>query len=303
MNYDIVVVGAGPAGLAAALYGLRAGKSVLVLEGKAYGGQIVNAKEVENYPGVPSISGRDLSKNMLQQVKQLGGETKLEKVISLKNEGEQKIITTDMDEEYHAKAVIIATGAASRKLGLSNEEEYVGRGVSYCATCDGNFYRGKVVAVIGGGNTALMDAIYLASLAKKVYLIHRRGEFRAEQKYIEDAKKLSNVEFILNAVPTELGGEEKLSSITIEDKTSSEKKLLEVDGVFVAVGYEPQNQVFADVISLGELGYIQTDDGVHTSVSGVYVAGDARAKELKQLTTAVSDGAIAATTAVAEMEA
>ena len=303
MNYDIVVVGAGPAGLTAALYGLRAGKSVLVLEGKAYGGQIVNAKEVENYPGVPSISGRDLSKNMLQQVKQLGGETKLEKVISLKNEGEQKIITTDMDEEYHAKAVIIATGAASRKLGLSNEEEYVGRGVSYCATCDGNFYRDKVVAVIGGGNTALMDAIYLASLAKKVYLIHRRGEFRAEQKYIEDAKKLSNVEFILNAVPTELGGEEKLSSITIEDKTSSEKKLLEVDGVFVAVGYEPQNQVFADVISLDELGYIQTDDGVHTNVSGVYVAGDARAKELKQLTTAVSDGAIAATTAVAEMEA
>lgn len=303
MNYDIVVVGAGPAGLTAALYGLRAGKSVLVLEGKAYGGQIVNAKEVENYPGVPSISGRDLSKNMLQQVKQLGGETKLEKVISLKNEGEQKIITTDMDEEYHAKAVIIATGAASRKLGLSNEEEYVGRGVSYCATCDGNFYRDKVVAVIGGGNTALMDAIYLASLAKKVYLIHRRGEFRAEQKYIEDAKKLSNVEFILNAVPTELDGEEKLSSITIEDKTSSEKKTLEVDGVFVAVGYESQNQVFADVISLDELGYIQTDDGVHTNVPGVYVAGDARAKELKQLTTAVSDGAIAATTAVAEMEA
>ena len=303
MNYDIVVVGAGPAGLTAALYGLRAGKSVLVLEGKAYGGQIVNAKEVENYPGAPSISGRDLSKNMLQQVKQLGGETKLEKVISLKNEGEQKNITTDMDEEYHAKAVIIATGAASRKLGLSNEEEYVGRGVSYCATCDGNFYRDKVVAVIGGGNTALMDAIYLASLAKKVYLIHRRGEFRAEQKYIEDAKKLSNVEFILNAVPTELGGEEKLSSITIEDKTSSEKKLLEVDGVFVAVGHEPQNQVFADVISLDELGYIQTDDGVHTNVPGVYVAGDARAKELKQLTTAVSDGAIAATTAVAEMEA
>ncbi|MBP5204925.1 FAD-dependent oxidoreductase, partial [Candidatus Saccharibacteria bacterium] len=176
--YDLIIIGAGPAGLTAALYALRAGKKVLVLEEKAYGGQIINAQKVKNYPGIIEVSGRDWAMTLFQQVKNFGGETKLEKAVSLKVDGSEKIIMTDMDEEYRTKTVVISTGTRYRKLGLSKEDELVGKGISYCATCDGNFYQDKDVAVVGGGNTALMDAIYLSGIAKKVYLIHRRDEFR-----------------------------------------------------------------------------------------------------------------------------
>ncbi len=303
--YDIIIIGAGPAGLTAAIYGLRAGKKVLVLEGKAYGGQIVNAQKVENYPGIIEISGRDLAKNLLTQVRSLGGETKLENVVSLAVADNIKIVTTDMDERYRAEKIIIATGAENRKLGLAREEELTGHGVSYCATCDGHFYEEKDVAVIGGGNTALMDAIYLSALARKVYLIHRRMELRAEKAYVDEAKEKNNIEFVLGYNPVEIKGDTKVETLVVKSNENSPEpdKVREIptDGIFIAVGYQPQNQAFASLIELDEAGYIRTADGVHTNIKGIYVAGDARAKELKQLTTAVSDGAIAATMAIQEV--
>lgn len=297
--YDVIVIGAGPAGLTAALYALRAGKKVLVLEGKAYGGQIINAQLVENYPGISGLSGVQLATNMYNQVKELGGEVKFEKAVGLED-GIQKKVRTD-EETYTADAVIIATGAENRKLGLEREVELTGKGVSYCATCDGHFYKGKDVAVIGGGNTALQDAIYLSNLANKVYLVHRRDEFRGEHTYVEELKKKSNVEFVLKSNVDVLKGDSKVEAIVIKT-TDGKKRELPVAGVFIAVGYVPQNQVFEDVLELDDEGYIETKDGVHTDVEHIYVAGDARAKELKQLTTAVSDGSIAADTAVKEMK-
>ena len=320
-KYDIIVIGGGPAGLTAALYGLRAGKKVLVLEGKAIGGQIVNALNVQNYPGVPSVSGVELTTNMYKQVQEFGGEVKFERATKIevekgveqapKNtvEGSESVSTavsrsisviTD-GGKYNASAVILATGAENRKLGLPREEEMVGKGVSYCATCDGNFFRGKDVAVIGGGNTALEDAVYLSPLASKVYLVHRRDEFRGDATNVEKVKACDNIELVLKANATEILGEKKVEGLRVKYDDGTER-VLEVSGIFFAVGYIPQNQEFADVVELDEAGYIKTDDGVHTSCLGVYVAGDARAKDLKQLTTAVSDGSIAATVAIHEMD-
>ena len=295
-EYDIVIIGGGPAGLTAGIYAARAGKKVLVLEGRALGGQIVNAPDVRNYPGTPSISGVDLSMNMYKQVLEHGGEVKFERAMGIKD----KIVHTD-GGEYKAKAIILATGAENRKLGLYGEDKLVGKGVSYCATCDGNFYKDKTVAVVGGGNTALEDTIYLADICKKVYLIHRREEFRGDKTTVDKIKALKNVEMILSANVKEILGEEKVEGLELEIK-DGERKEIKVDGVFFAIGYEPQANEFADSVELDEQGYIKTKDGVHTSTEGIYVAGDARAKDLKQLVTAASDGAIAATVAVKEME-
>ncbi|MBQ3436761.1 thioredoxin-disulfide reductase [Candidatus Saccharibacteria bacterium] len=295
-EYDIVIIGGGPAGLTAGIYAARAGKKVLVLEGRALGGQIVNAPDVRNYPGTPSISGVDLSMNMYKQVLEHGGEVKFERAMGIKD----KIVHTD-GGEYKAKAIILATGAENRKLGLYGEDKLVGKGVSYCATCDGNFYKDKTVAVVGGGNTALEDAIYLADICKKVCLIHRREEFRGDKTTVDKIKALKNVEMILSANVKEILGEEKVEGLELEIK-DGERKEIKVDGVFFAIGYEPQANEFADSVELDEQGYIKTKDGVHTSTEGIYVAGDARAKDLKQLVTAASDGAIAATVAVKEME-
>ena len=293
--YDIIIVGAGPAGLTSALYARRAGKKVLVLEAKTYGGQIINTSSIENYPALPNVSGFDFATNLYNQVKDLGAEIKFETVIRIE---EDKTVVTNKDK-YQAKSIILATGAENRKLNLDKEAELVGKGVSYCATCDGNFYKDKIVAVNGGGNTALEDAIYLSNLAQKVYLIHRRDEFRGEQKYLEELKKKDNVEFILNANVIKLNGEDRLKSIDI--KQNDEVKTIDIDGLFIAIGQEPKNEIFANLINLNN-GYIDSIDGVHTNVDGIYVAGDTRVKELRQLTTAVSDGAIAATTAIKEME-
>ena len=298
MEYDIIIIGGGPAGLTAAIYGLRAGKKVLVLEGKALGGQIVNALDVQNYPGLSSVSGVELSTTMYNQVLGFGGEVKFEKAIEIRDES-RKIVKTD-GGEYGARAVIIATGAENRKLGLPREQELTGKGVSYCATCDGNFYKGKDVAVIGGGNTALEDATYLSGIVNKVYLIHRRDEFRGDAANIEKVKKCKNVELVLKANVSEIVGEKKVEGLKVRFDDGSER-VLEVSGVFFAVGYAPQNSEFADVVKLDEAGYVATEDGVHTSMEGIYVAGDARAKDLKQLVTAMSDGAIAADTAIKEM--
>ena len=295
-EYDIVIVGGGPAGLTAGIYAARAGKKVLVLEGRALGGQIVNAPDVRNFPGIPSISGVDLSMNMYKQVLEHGGEVKFERAMGIKD----KIVHTD-GGEYKAKAIILATGAENRKLGLYGEDKMVGKGVSYCATCDGNFYKGKTVAVVGGGNTALEDALYLADICEKVYLIHRREEFRGDKTTVDKIKALKNVEMILSANVKEILGDEKVEGLELEIK-DGERKEIKVDGVFFAIGYEPQANEFADSVELDENGYIETKDGIHTSTEGIYVAGDARAKDLKQLVTAASDGAMAATVAVKEME-
>ena len=294
--YDIIIVGAGPAGLTAAIYALRAKKKVLIFEAKCYGGQITNAPIVENYPGFKSVSGVDLATDMYNQVINFGGEVKFETVIRLDS---NKVITKK--DEYEAKAIILATGADKRKLNLPREEEFSGKGVSYCATCDGNFFKNKVVAVVGGGNAALEDSIYLSNLASKVYLIHRRDSFRADQ-YIKEIEGKENIEILYNSEVKSLNGETKLESIDIIN-TGEEITNLKIDGLFIAVGQEPKNQIFADTIELDNNGYIKTEDGVHTSKPKIYVAGDARAKLLRQLVTATSDGAIAATIAIKEMEA
>ena len=307
--YDILVIGAGPAGLTAAIYARRASKSVLVLEALTYGGQIVNTLEIENYPAEPHISGFDFATKLYNQAKELGAEVRFERVTEIRKGSSDAdashfgVITAK--SEYEAKTVIIATGSANRKLGISGEEALIGRGISYCATCDGAFYRGKTVAVVGGGNTALEDALYLSDVAGKVYLIHRRDEFRGEEIAAAGLKKKANVEFILNSVVTELkedGG--KLVSVTVADAKSiaagepTGLREIPVDGLFVAVGRIPSNQSFAGLIETDEAGYIKAGENCKTNVPGIFVAGDNRTKEVRQLVTAASDGAIAATAAI-----
>ena len=294
--YDIIIVGAGPAGLTAALYALRANKKVLVLEAKSYGGQIINANKIENYPGLPNVSGFDYATALYNQVKDFGGEIKFETVVRV--EEDKKVITNK--DKYQAKAVILAIGVENRKLGIDREIEMVGKGISYCATCDGNFYKGKDVAVIGGGNTALEDALYLSDIASHVYLIHRRNELRGEKMYQTMLKDKENIELILDANVTKILGEDVVSGIEVTFN-NGEKKEIAVSGIFIAVGQEPNNEVFKNVATLNKNGYIESDDGVHTNVEGIYVAGDARVKDLRQLTTAVADGSIAATVAIKEM--
>ena len=294
--YDIIIVGAGPAGLTAALYASRANKSVLVFEGKAYGGQILNASVVENYPGVGNTSGFEIATAMYNQVKERGVEIKYETVLNVTPELEVKT----SNGTYKAKAIILATGAQNRKLNLPNEVELIGKGVSYCATCDGNFYKGKDVAVIGGGNTALEDALYLSNICNKVYLVHRRDTFRGEDKYIKEIEEKDNIEVIYNSKVQSINGNDYLESITIVDNESNTRDI-SISGLFIAVGQEPKNEMFANVVELDEKGYIKTIDDVHTNTEHIYVAGDCRNKDLKQLTTAVSDGSIAATVAIKEM--
>lgn len=294
--FDLIIIGAGPAGLTAALYALRANKKVLVFEARCYGGQIINASKIENYPGLSNISGFDYATQLFKQVTDLGVEIKYETVLRI---DENKNVFTNV-ATYQAKTIIIATGSENRKIGLSNEKEYIGKGVSYCALCDGNFYKGKTVAVVGGGNTALTDALYLSDIASKVYVIHRRDSFRGEEKYIKEIKDKDNVELIFNSNIVKLDGTDVLEGIEIED-INKEKKSLKVDGLFIAIGQEPKNEIFANLIKVNSRGYIESNDGVHTNIYGIYVAGDARVKELRQLVTAVSDGAIAATTAIKEM--
>ena len=294
--YDIIIVGAGPAGLTAALYASRANKSVLVFEGKAYGGQILNASVVENYPGVGNTSGFEIATTMYNQVKERGVEIKYETVLNVTPELEVKT----SNGTYKAKAIILATGAQNRKLNLPNEVELIGKGVSYCATCDGNFYKGKDVAVIGGGNTALEDALYLSNICNKVYLVHRRDTFRGEDKYIKEIEEKDNIEVIYNSNVQSINGNDYLESITIVDNESNTRDI-SISGLFIAVGQEPKNEMFANVVELDEKGYIKTIDDVHTNTEHIYVAGDCRNKDLKQLTTAVSDGSIAATVAIKEM--
>lgn len=295
-KYDIVIIGAGPAGLTAAIYARRASKSVLVLEAKTYGGQIINTQDIENYPAESHISGFDFATKLYEQATELGAEVEFEKAIEIKDDKSYKTVVTE-DGEYEAGAVIIATGSENRKLGLENEEELIGKGVSYCATCDGAFYKGKKVAVVGGGNTALEDALYLSNVAEKVYLVHRRDEFRGAEASVEKLKEKQNVEFVLNSVVTKLLANDKLQALEVTNSDGS-TRTIEADGVFVAVGRMPENQNFAELVKLDNAGYVVASENCHTNTEGIFVAGDTRTKEVRQLVTATSDGAIAATEAI-----
>lgn len=289
--YDIIIVGAGPAGLTSAIYARRAMKSVLVLETLSYGGQIINTLSIENYPALPNVSGFDFATNLYNQAKELGADVRFEKVLEINDGSLKKVVTSK--ESYECKSVIIATGCDNRKLGLDLEEELTGRGISYCATCDGNFYKGKIVAVVGGGNTALEDALYLSDIASKVYLIHRREEFRGEETTLNLLKKKENVEFILNSNVTKLIGNEKLEKIVINND-----KEIDVSGLFIAIGKIPLNDGFKKLINLSDDGYVLATEDCHTNVPGIFVAGDVRKKDLRQLVTATSDGAVAASEAI-----
>ena len=291
--HDIVIVGAGVAGLSAAIYGLRAGKSVLLFEEKTYGGQIINTPEIENYPGIKKVSGFEFATNLYEQATELGAEVKYEKVLGIIDNSDKKIVKTDSGE-YETKAVILATGAKNRPLGIDREKELIGAGVSYCATCDGAFFRGKDVAVVGGGNTALEDAQFLSNYCNKVYVIHRRDSFRGEIKHVEALKSKPNVKFILDSNVTKLIGEERLEAIEVGNKKTGDKREISVAGVFVAIGQMPDNEAFDELIATDDYGYIEAGEDCKTGTEGIYVAGDCRTKTVRQLTTAAADGAVAA---------
>lgn len=295
--YDIIIIGAGPSGMSAALYALRANKKVLLLEKECFGGQIINASNIENYPALSNVSGYDFATNLYNQIKSLGVILKYEEVLEVT---EKKEVITRKDT-YKGKNIIIATGLKKRKLNLENEDKLLGSGISYCATCDGNFYKNKNVAVVGGGNTALEDALYLSNIASKVYLIHRRDNFRGEKKLISEVKEKNNIELILNSNITKIIGEDKLNSIEITDNRNNISRL-EIDGLFIAIGNIPDNNRFKNIIDLDENGYIIANTNLKTKTDNIYVAGDTRVKTLRQLVTATADGAIAATEITKEME-
>ena len=294
MLYDIVIVGGGPAGLTAAIYARRAEKSVLVLEAAAFGGQISYTDNIENYPGISSVSGADFADALYAQAKSCGADMKIESVSAVKD-GKIKTVISSKGE-YSCKSVIIASGQKSRHLGADGEQRYIGSGVSFCAVCDGNFFRNRDVCVVGGGNTALRDALYLSSICKTVYLVHRRAEFRGEKLLVSQLEKKPNVVFKLNSTVQRIDGAESVKSVLL-DNGSGEGEQLSVSGVFVAVGQMPHNEPFSDVLKLDAAGYAKSGEDCRTERSGIFVAGDCRAKPLRQLATAVSDGAVAATQA------
>ncbi len=292
--YDIIVVGAGTAGMSAAIYGVRAGKRVLMIEAESYGGQIINTPEIENYPGIKQTSGFEFAQGLYEQAENLGAEYKSGKVTAIEDNGSIKVVVTDDGSRLEAKAVILATGAKNRPLGIAREQELVGAGVSYCATCDGMFYRKKDVAVNGGGNTALEDAEFLSNVCNKVYLIHRRDQFRGDAVEVEKLRAKENVEFVLDSTIVELKGDDRLSSVVVENKNTKEHREIPVSGLFVAIGQVPENAVFANLISVDQTGYIVAGEDCKTNVEGIFTAGDCRTKTVRQLTTAASDGAVAA---------
>ena len=293
MKYDVLILGGGPAGLAAALYAKRAGVSVLVLERSIYGGQVTNTPTVENYPGILNISGVDLAMALYEQVPGLGIAVRLEEPVSYQLDAPAKAVATARGL-YEAKAVIVANGVKRRTLGCPGEERLAGRGVSYCATCDGAFFQGAEVAIVGGGNTALEDALFLSNNCAAVHLIHRRDQFRGSSILAEAVKKRQNIHLHLNSVVEEITGEEKVAGARLRDVTTGEETRLELSGVFVAVGLAPDNAAFAGQLALDGAGYIQAGEDCRTNLAGVFAAGDTRTKEVRQIITAAADGAVAA---------
>lgn len=292
--YDIIIIGAGIAGLTSAVYALRNSKSVLVFENKSFGGQISQSHAVENYPGFSSISGAELSMKLHAQAKGFGCEFKSEAVTKVVDGKEKTVITAK--GEYKAKVVIFAVGARARKSGLENEEQLVGRGLSYCAVCDGNFFRNRDTMVVGGGNTALQDALYLSGICNKVYLLHRRDTFRGQEHLVEKIKERDNIEFILSSVLVSAEASPLLKTVTVRSLISGEEKEIAVSGLFLAIGQEPATKLFEDILVLDKYGYALCGEDCRVK-EGIYVAGDCRQKPVRQLTTAASDGTVAATLA------
>lgn len=290
---DILIVGAGTAGLTAAIYAARAGKTVTVLENEAVGGQIATSPQVENYPGFESISGADFSDRLFTQATALGVSVELEKAQAVRAQDGMFTVETS-GESYSARALILATGVKHRRLGLAEEASYLGRGLSYCAVCDGAFFKNRTVAVVGGGNAALQSAIYLSDVAEKVYLIHRRTQYRAEEAVIRAMEAKPNIEPVLNKTVAALSGEPLLQSLTLRDTQTGETSELPVNGVFVSIGKVPANDFCRDLVKLDDAGFIVADESCKTNVPGLFAAGDCRTKTVRQLTTAASDGSIAA---------
>ena len=290
---DIIVVGGGCAGLTAALYAARAGKSVLVFESENIGGQITAAPQIDNYPGVPHVSGMQFADSLYEQVIELGVEIELDLVVRIENSPDCKIVFTE-DDRYECRAVILATGSKHRTLGLPREEELTGHGVSYCAVCDAAFYKDLPVAIVGGGNTAVGDALFLSSCCDSVTIIHRRDEFRADASLIKRAQNTKNIHWITGVVIEELLGQHNLNGIRVRSKMTGEKSDIAVDALFIAVGHVPDNSVSRGLISSDSSGYIIAGEDCTTNIPGIYAAGDCRVKTVRQMTTAVADGTNAA---------
>ena len=292
--FDTIIIGGGPGGYTAALYAARAGFSALVLEKLSAGGQMATTDQIDNYPGFPQgVNGFELALEMQKGAQRFGAQTELAEVLQVDLRGPMKEVVTQK-ETYRAPTVVLATGASPRELGLPGERELRGRGVSYCATCDGMFYRGKTVAVVGGGNTAAADVLYLSRLCEKVYLIHRRDQLRASRVYLEPLKQAENVEILWDSQVTELLYGETLTGIKVRNKKTGEVKELSLDGLFLAVGQLPNTQLFQGQVELDAAGYVVADETTRTNLPGVFAVGDLRQKPLRQVVTAAADGAVAA---------
>ncbi len=288
MIYDLAIIGGGPAGLTAAIYATRASLDTIVFEKKVCGGQIVESKKIDNYPGLPHISGMEFGAKLKAQAEELGAKIELDEVLSIEKVEDRGFRIKTEDGEYESLAVIVATGVAPRHLNLPGEAELIGRGVSFCATCDGSFFKGKDVAVIGGGNTALYDAIYLSDICKKVYLVHRRDEFRGDSGLVEKLRAKENVEFVLSAKPIKILGEQKVEGLVVEQV--GEEKQLDVAGIFEAVGHVAQGAELNHDLRTDKNGYLVASESLESSMPGVFLAGDLRQKRVRQLTTATADG-------------
>ncbi|MBR7181530.1 MAG: FAD-dependent oxidoreductase [Clostridia bacterium] len=301
--YDIIIVGAGPAGLTAAIYARRANKSVLMLEKAAFGGQIVYSPKIENYPGFESLSGSELADKMVEQALAQGADVEVEEVIEIRDNGATKTVVTEEGNEYEGKAVIIAAGAKHRHLGLPNEEQFIGEGIYFCAVCDGAFYQDKTVALIGGGNSALQEAILLSETCKKVYVVQNLDFLTGEQKLQEILAKRDNVEVILGTVVASIPSGPAFRGIVTRRVADGHEEMLSVDGMFVAIGLEPENGAFEGLVALDKAGYIDAGEDCTTKTPGVFVAGDCRRKQVRQVTTATGDGAVAAIAACRYIDA
>ena len=292
--YDMIIVGGGPGGYTAALYAARAGLDVLIVERLSAGGQMNLTGIIDNYPGFPEgIEGFMLSMNMQQQAERFGAKTKYAEVLKLELDADVKSVQTN-EGNYLTKTVVISTGANPRQLGVARENEMIGRGVAYCAHCDGGFYRGKTVIVAGGGNSAVAEALYLSRIAKEVILVHRRDSLRATQIYHKPLMEAANVRFVWDSEIVELLGEDVLSGVRVRNRKSGEEQLLDVQGLFVSIGRKPATELVKDRLTLDEAGYIMAGEDTRTNIPGVYAVGDVRVKELRQIVTAVADGAMAA---------
>ncbi len=293
--YDIIVIGGGPAGLTAGIYARRANKSVLVIEKSVYGGQITFSPKVENIPGFSSVTGNEFAEKLVEQAIAQGVEFEYSEALEIKD-GETKTVVTEGDT-FEAKAIIIATGAKHRRLGLENEERFIGDGISFCAVCDGAFFSGGRVAVIGGGNSALQEALQLSQLAKTVYVVQNLGYLTGEASLAEQVESKDNIEVILNTTVETILGDEKFEGIQVKNALDGTTSELLIDGMFVAIGLVPQNEYFENVLNLDEHGYVDCDEGCIAGKDGIFVAGDCRQKTVRQVTTATADGAVSALSA------